>query len=418
MEITNGLDLIDPRSYAKQGVPHDIWTRLRRESPIHRCEPSGYESFWAITKHADICEISKQPDRFLNGRGIIVMNDDQVKIRASGQGIAAMRTIIEMDPPEHRKFRKVASPSFTPRAIRALDEVVQASARNIVDKLAGKTGEGECDFATDVAAAHPLRVLSTILGVPRDTEPEILRLTNQLFGADDPDMRREGDDPQKVALELGLELFKLFNEIIEDRRAHPRDDLATVLATAIIDGEPMGPMETVGYYLITFTAGHDTTKNALAGGMRAFLDHPEQLEKLKRNPGLVKSAVEEIVRWSVPVNYMKRTAAFDLELRGQKIREGDNLVLFYASANRDEDIFEDPFDFRVDRTPNPHLGFGIGEHFCIGSHLARKSQHALWSELSRRLEWVELAGEPEQIHSSFVVGLKRLPIRYRITKAA
>ena len=418
MEITNGLDLIDPRSYAKQGVPHDIWTRLRRESPIHRCEPSGYESFWAITKHADICEISKQPDRFLNGRGIVVMNDDQVKIRASGQGIAAMRTIIEMDPPEHRKFRKVASPSFTPRAIRALDEVVQASARNIVDKLAGKTGEGECDFATDVAAAHPLRVLSTILGVPRETEPEILRLTNQLFGADDPDMRREGDDPQKVALELGLELFKLFNEIIEDRRAHPRDDLATVLATAIIDGEPMGPMETVGYYLITFTAGHDTTKNALAGGMRAFLDHPEQLEKLKRNPGLVKSAVEEIVRWSVPVNYMKRTAAFDLELRGQKIREGDNLVLFYASANRDEDIFEDPFDFRVDRTPNPHLGFGIGEHFCIGSHLARKSQHALWSELSRRLEWVELAGEPEQIHSSFVVGLKRLPIRYRITKAA
>ena len=418
MEITNGLDLIDPRSYAKQGVPHDIWTRLRRESPIHRCEPSGYESFWAITKHADICEISKQPDRFLNGRGIIVMNDDQVQIRASGQGIAAMRTIIEMDPPEHRKFRKVASPSFTPRAIRALDEVVQASARNIVDKLAGKTGEGECDFATDVAAAHPLRVLSTILGVPRETEPEILRLTNQLFGADDPDMRREGDDPQKVALELGLELFKLFNEIIEDRRAHPRDDLATVLATAIIDGEPMGPMETVGYYLITFTAGHDTTKNALAGGMRAFLDHPEQLEKLKRNPGLVKSAVEEIVRWSVPVNYMKRTAAFDLELRGQKIREGDNLVLFYASANRDEDIFEDPFDFRVDRTPNPHLGFGIGEHFCIGSHLARKSQHALWSELSRRLEWVELAGEPEQIHSSFVVGLKRLPIRYRITKAA
>jgi len=418
VEITNGLDLIDPRSYAKQGVPHDIWTRLRRESPIHRCEPSGYESFWAITKHADICEISKQPDRFLNGRGIIVMNDDQVKIRASGQGIAAMRTIIEMDPPEHRKFRKVASPSFTPRAIRALDEVVQASARNIVDKLAGKTGEGECDFATDVAAAHPLRVLSTILGVPRETEPEILRLTNQLFGADDPDMRREGDDPQKVALELGLELFKLFNEIIEDRRAHPRDDLATVLATAIIDGEPMGPMETVGYYLITFTAGHDTTKNALAGGMRAFLDHPEQLEKLKRKPGLVKSAVEEIVRWSVPVNYMKRTAACDLELRGQKIREGDNLVLFYASANRDEDIFEDPFDFRVDRTPNPHLGFGIGEHFCIGSHLARKSQHALWSELSRRLEWVELAGEPEQIHSSFVVGLKRLPIRYRITKAA
>jgi cytochrome P450 len=417
VEITNGSDLIDPRYYAQHGAPHDIWTRLRRESPVHRCEPSGYESFWAITKHQDICEISKHPERFLNGRGIVVLNDDQVKIRSSGEGLAAMRTIIEMDPPEHRKFRKVASPSFTPRAMKALAGVVQESARSIVDKLAGKTGEGECDFATDVAAAHPLRVLSTILGVPREMEPEILRLTNQLFGAEDPDLKREGDDPEKVAMELGLELFNLFNGVIEDRRGHPRDDLATVLATATIDGEPMGPMETVGYFLITFTAGHDTTKNALAGGMHAFLEHPKELEKLKHDPDLVKPAVEEIVRWSTPVNYMKRTAACDLDLHGQKIREGDNLALFYASANRDEDIFEAPFDFRVDRTPNPHLGFGIGEHFCIGSHLARQSQHALWGELSRRIEFVEAAGEPEQIHSNFVVGLKRLPIRYRIAPA-
>jgi len=340
-----------------------------------------------------------------------------MKIRASGEGLAAMRTIIEMDPPEHRKFRKVASPSFTPRAVKALDEAVLASARGIVDKLAGKTGEGECDFATDVAAAHPLRILSTILGVPRDMEPEILRLTNQLFGSDDPDLQRKGDDPEKIAMELGLELFQLFNGIIEDRRAHPKDDLATILATATIDGEPMGPMETVGYFLITFTAGHDTTKNALVGGMQAFLDHPEQMEKLKRESGIMKSAVEEIVRWTTPVNYMKRTAACDLEFRGQSIRDGDNLVLFYASANRDEEVFEDPFEFRVDRTPNTHLGFGIGEHFCIGAHLARKSQQALWAELSSRLESVELIGAAEQIHSSFVVGLKRLPIRYRIAPA-
>jgi len=391
VEITNGFDLIDPRYYAKNGAP-----------PVHRCEPAGYEPFWAITKHADICEISKNPDRFLSARGIVVLNDDQVKIRASGEGISAMRTIIEMDPPEHRKLRKVASPSFTPRAMKALSEAVQTSSRNIVDKLAGKTGEGECDFATDVAAAHPLRILSTILGVPRDMEPEILRLTNELFGAEDPDLKREGDDPQKVAMELGLELFNLFNGVIEDRRAHPKDDLATVLATAKIDGEPMGPMETVGYFLITFTAGHDTTKNALAGGMQAFLEYPKELEKLKRNPDLLKPAVEEIVRWTTPVNYMKRTAACDLDLHGQKIREGDNLALF---------------EFHVDRWPNPHLGFGIGEHFCIGSHLARQSQHAMWSELSRRLEFVELAGEPEQIHSNFVVGLKRLPIRYRIAPA-
>jgi cytochrome P450 len=295
-----------------------------------------------------------------------------------------------------------------------VDEAVQTSARELVDKLAGATGEGECDFATDVAAAHPLRILSTILGVPREAEPDILRLTNQLFGADDPDLQREGDDPKQAIMELGLELYQLFSKIIEDRRAHPRDDLATLLANGTVDGEPMGPMETVGYYLITFTAGHDTTKNALVGGMRAFLDHPDELAKLQRDPRLLKPAVEEIVRWTAPVNYMKRTTARDVELRGREIRKGENLVLFYASANRDEEVFEDPFAFRVDRQPNPHLGFGIGEHFCLGANLARKSQHALWRELSRRLEWVEPAGEAEHIHSSFVVGLKRLPIRYRI----
>jgi len=418
MTITDGLDLVDPGSYAARGAPHDVWTRLRRESPVHRCEPSGYEHFWAITRHAHVCEISKRPDLYLNRRGIVVLNDLQRRLRDSGEGLAAMRTIIEMDPPEHRDYRKVASPWFTPRAVERVEEAVRRSARELVDALAGETGEGECDFATDVAAAHPLRILSTILGVPRESEPEILRLTNELFAADDPDLQRKGEDREKALRELGLELFQLFSGIIEDRRAHPRDDLATLLANGTIDGRPMGPMETVGYYLITFTAGHDTTKNALVGGMKAFLEHPEELAKLKRQPQLVKAAVEEIVRWSTPVNYMKRTAARDLELGGRKIREGDNLALFYASANRDEEVFEDPFAFRVDRRPNPHLGFGIGEHFCLGANLARKSQHALWSELARRLEWVGPAGDPQHIRSSFVVGLKSLPIRYRIAPAS
>jgi cytochrome P450 len=216
-------------------------------------------------------------------------------------------------------------------------------------------------------------------------------------------------------MELGMELFQLFGKIIEDRRAKPRDDLASLLANAEVDGAPMGPMETFGYYLITFTAGHDTTKNALAGGMCALVENQDELEKLKRDPSLVDSAVEEIVRWTTPVNYMKRTAAQDCEIRGQKIKQGDQLGLFYASANRDEDVFEDPFSFRVDRRPNRHLGFGIGEHFCLGAHLARRSQRAIFRELATRIEWVELAGEPEHIASSFVVGLKHLPLRYRIS---
>ncbi|MCG8587804.1 MAG: cytochrome P450 [Proteobacteria bacterium] len=417
MEITDGFELVDHATYGREGPPHALWARLRAESPVHPCRPQGYEPFWAITRHADVSDISKRPDDFLNAPGIVLMNEHQQKLRASGDGVAAMRTIIEMDPPEHRSYRKVASPWFSPRAVGRVDEEVQTSAREIVNQLAGSTGEGECDFATDVATAHPLRILSAILGLPREAEPKILRLTNELFAAEDPDLQRAGEDRQKAAKELGLEMFQLFSEIIEDRRANPQDDLATVLANGKIDGQPMGPMETVGYYLITFTAGHDTTKNALAGGMHALLQHPDELAKLKRNPELVKPAIEEIVRWTAPVNYMKRTAACEAEIRGQRIQKGDNLVLFYASANRDEEVFEDPFSFRVDRKPNPHLGFGIGEHFCLGANLARKSQIALWQELAPRLEALEPAGDPEYISSSFVVGLKKLPIRYRITPA-
>jgi len=417
--ITDGLDLVSSHSYAEKGVPHDLWTRLRAESPVHPCAPGGFEPFWAITKHADICEISKQPGTFSSASGIAMITRAQdEEVRQQNQGFGAMRVIIEMDPPEHRSFRKVASPVFTPRAVQAMDDVIRTSARELVDRLAGETGEGECDFANDVAAAHPLRILSTMLGVPRESEPDILRLTNQLFAADDPDLQRKGEDRRQSLMELGLEFYQLFDGIIQDRRANPRDDLASLLANGKVGGEPMGMMETLGYYLITFSAGHDTTKNALVGGMRALLEHPEQLEKLRRNPELVDSAVEEVVRWTSPVNHMKRKLSRDYELRGQKLKAGDWVVMFYASANRDEEVFDAPFEFRIDRKPNPHLGFGVGEHFCLGAHLARRSQRALFRELAQRLEWAELAGEPEQIHSAFVVGLKKLPIRYRMKPAA
>jgi cytochrome P450 len=419
MSITDGFDLVSSHAYATKGVPHHLWTRLRTESPVHWCTPAGFEPFWAITKHADICEISKQPDVFSSSSGIaMVRQSEEEQIRQQNQGFGAMRVIIEMDPPEHRSYRSVTSPVFTPRAVKAMDETIRTSAREIVDRLAGETGEGECDFANDVAAAHPLRILSTMLGVPRESEPDILRLTNQLFASDDPDLQREGEDRTQALAALGLEFYQLFDKIIQDRRANPSDDLASLLANAQIDGEPMGLTETLGYYLITFSAGHDTTKNALVGGMRALLENPDQFERLKRQPELLDSAVEEVVRWTSPVNHMKRKVTRDYELRGQKLQAGDTVVMFYASANRDEEVFEAPFEFRIDRNPNRHLGFGIGEHFCLGANLARRSQRALLSELAGRMEWAELAGEPEQIHSAFVVGLKKLPMRYRIQPAA
>lgn len=416
MSITDGFELVDPHYYGDNGPPHDIWTQLRNESPVHWCDNEQLHPFWAITRHADICTISKQPDLFLSYPGIMLVPADRDIDRS--EGIGAMRTIIEMDPPQHRSYRKVASPWFTPRALNRLDAEIEKSARELVDRLAGDGGEGECDYATDVAAAHPLRILSTALGIPREMEPEILRLTNQLFALEDDELGRPGEDRDQAALALGLELFQLLNPIIEDRKQNPRDDLASLLANGVVDGEPMGQMETLGYYLITFTAGHDTTKNALAGGMAALMDNPDQLDKLQKNPDLVPSAVEEIVRWASPVNFMRRTAARDTELHGQKIKEGDHLGMFYCSANRDESLFDEPFRFRIDRDPNPHLGFGVGEHFCLGSHLARRSQRALLDELVRRLEWVEPSGDREWIKSSFVVGFKHLPVRYKLRPAA
>jgi cytochrome P450 len=416
MTITNGDELIDSAYYAEHGPPHAIWTRLRAESPVHRCEPKDFQPFWAVTKYDDIITISTQPDRFINAPGITVLRpDDEKTLNASA--FASMRVIITMDPPEHHDVRAIAAPVFTPRGISTLDAEIARSAREIVDQMAGDSGEGECDFATDVATAHPLRILSSMLGVDRSQEADILRITNQLFAFEDPELQRDAADRSTALVELAMEAYTMFDGIIQGRRRCPRDDLASALANGCVHGEQLGMMETMGYYLIVFSAGHDTTKNALVGGMRAFIENPGELVKVQRDPSLIDRAVEEVVRWTSPVNYMKRTAVEDIELRGQQISAGDALVLFYASANRDEDVFDDPFTFRVDRPATRNLGFGFGEHFCLGANLARRSQRALWLELLSRLEHIELAGEPQQIQSSFVVGLKHLPVRYRLRPA-
>jgi cytochrome P450 len=412
MTITDGRELVDPEFYGQHGPPHEIWTRLRAESPVHWCEVPGVEPFWAITRHADICSISRQPDKFLSEPGITLFPTDREINRS--EGIGAMRVVITMDPPEHRQVRKVASPWFTPRALRRIDAAVEESARALVDELAGETGEGETDLAMGMAVRHPLRILATALGVPREQEPKILELSNRLFAPDDPELG--SGNTQEDFLKLGQEFLELFLPIVENRRAHPTDDLASVLANGRVDGEPMGPMETLGYYLIVFNAGHDTTKNALAGGFRALIEHPVQFDKVRRDLSRAPDAVEEILRWTSSVNYMKRTAARDVEVGGQKIREGDALVLFYASGNRDESVFVEPFTFEIDRKPNRHVAFGHGEHFCMGSHLARRSQRAIVEELARRVEHWEIVGDPEWIRASFVVGLKHLPVRYRIAR--
>ncbi|MEC7577710.1 MAG: cytochrome P450 [Actinomycetota bacterium] len=409
-------DLINASAYGQNGVPHKLWTHLRKESPVYWYAQRGHTPFWAITKHEDIMEVSSQPDIFSNeAGGIIVLNEAQIQSfieGGSGSPLAQMKTIITMDPPEHRSYRKVASGYFTPRGVTNLDEIVKSSAAAIFDEL---PDEGEVDFIETIAQKHPLRVLATILGINEEQEERLLVITQELFGGEDPDMQRQGEDREAARKELGMEFYMLFDEIIKDRRACPRDDLATMLANAeLSDGCPLGQLETLGYYLIVFTAGHDTTRNALSGAISAFLDHPDQFERLRQDPSLSKSAVDEIVRWTTPVNYMKRQAVQDYELRGQKIKAGEELALFYCSANRDEDVFEDPFTFDIGRSPNRHLGFGWAEHYCLGAHLAKASMKALTEEMVRRIEWMEPNGERTFISSNFVVGLKTLPVKYKL----
>jgi len=407
----DGLELVSPKRYAEVGYPHEIWTRLRREDPVAYFDPPGYRGFWAITKHSDIGEISKQPDKFLSAPRLTIAREELERMQ--DQGGPPPRTLVNMDPPEHREYRKLASPWFTPRNLRILEERMEASARELADKLMAK---GACDFVSDVAALHPLRLIAHLFGVAEEDEPFVLKATNEVFGSEDPEFQRTGNRLQD-GMALWGELLQFFAKISTDRKANPRDDLASVLANADVGGKEIGGLELFGYYLIVLTAGHETTRNAISGGMLALIEHPEALRRLQQDPALCATAADEIIRWTTPVNHFVRTATSDYELRGKNIKKGDSLALFYASANRDEEVFDAPFEFRVDRDPNPHLAFGIGEHFCLGANLARMEIRVLLAELLPRLTSVELAGSPERLASSFVGGVKHLPIRYEIGPA-
>lgn len=405
------LDVISAVQYGTKGYPHDAWTRLRREAPVCWMEPPSYKPFWAITKHADIVEISKQPDKFRSAGRFILFPD-----LGGGQSAQEMaenpplRMLVNQDPPEHRDFRGLVAKWFTPRSVGRLEPRLEEITHEIFDEL---VGEGECDFVNAIAARQPLRMITEILGIPREKEDFVLRITNENFGIEDSEFAREGESREERLAFIG-EAFAFLGEILESRRREPREDLATVLAQATLRGEAVPQFELFSLLFLIMVAGHDTTRNAISSGLLALLEHPDEFQKLRRNPSLVDRAADEIVRWTTPVIHFVRTASEDYQLRGQTIRKGDSTALFYASANRDEEVFEDPFSFRIDRSPNPHLGFGIGEHFCLGSHLARMDLRVFFRQLVDRVESIELAGPVELLHASFVGGPKRMPIRYRI----
>jgi cytochrome P450 len=409
------LDIISNQGFGMHGYPHAAWARLRREAPLFWNTKHVQNPFWAVTKHADVVAISKQPDLFHNGPRLAVIPGLQVTA-APGEGGGFARHLLNMDPPEHAQYRKLVSHRFTPRGLARMTHDIETITKDLLDAMAGDGSEQTGEFVRQLSAPLPLNVLAELLGVPRDMWPEMFRWTNQIAGATDPEYQG-GKDAGAAADDARNQLFAYFARVAVERRKTPGDDIASVISNARLDGEPLPIFEMLSYYFLLVVAGNETTRNAMTGGLLALIEHPDEWRKLRANPALVDSAVEEIVRWTTPVIQFCRTPIRDVEIRGTKIRAGENLCLLYPSANRDEEIFDDPFSFRVDRTPNRHLAFGIGEHFCLGANLARLELRVVFRHLVERLEYVELAGPVERLHSSFLGGVKRMPLRWRIRPA-
>jgi cytochrome P450 len=409
------IDIVGNDTFAEHGYPHEAWALLRREAPVFWYERPGVVPFWAVTKHEDIVRVSRQPKLFQNAPRLAAFPEFEAEGEPDEGDFA--RHLLNMDPPEHGRYRRLVSSYFTPRALQRLTASVGEISREILDRFACDGGERESDFVTEVAARLPLAVLADMLGVPRDDWELLFEWTNETIGATDPEYQK-GTTAEETAERSRIALFEYFVKLAEARRARPAEDLVSVLANAELDGGPIPPFELLSYFFLLVVAGNETTRNGISGGLLALLEHPEELERLRSEATLLDPAVEEILRWTTPVIQFARTALEDAEVRGQKIRAGESLILFYPSANRDEDVFDEPFRFRIDRNPNPHLAFGIGEHRCLGANLARLELQVIFRQLIDRFEHVELAGTVERLRSSFVGGIKHIPIRYRIRPAA
>lgn len=406
--------LTDPAAYGDQRI-FEAYRWLRAHQPLGVASRRGFNPFWVVTRHADVQTVSQQTQLFRSSdRPVALLSAKaEARIEAATGGPGLLRALVQMDAPDHPKFRALTQKWFTPGNLRSLEASIRAIARTYVDRLAER--DGRCDFVSEVALGFPLRVIMTILGVDPEDEPKMLRLTQEFFGTKDPDNARKGTQDGVAALsDVVGEFGEFFSAIVADRRANPCDDLASLIANAQVDGQAISDLDALSYFVTIATAGHDTTSSSSAGGMWALCDHKDQFDRLKADPALLPGFVDEAIRWTTPVKHFMRSAAADTELNGRAIKRGDWLMLCYASANRDEAVFQDPDAFRIDRSPNRHLAFGYGPHLCLGQYLAKLEMRILFEELLRRISSIELDGPGAMTSSWFVNGPKRLPIRCRL----
>ncbi|QOZ29402.1 Cytochrome P450-terp [Bradyrhizobium ivorense] len=410
--------LVDPVAYADHRI-HDSYRWLRANNPLGIARVERFEPFWVVTKHAQIQAVSRQNELFHNADRATTLTPEAVveRIRKITGGPNLVRSLVQMDAPDHPKYRALTQGWFMPNNLGKFEARVRQIARATVQRMLDKGGA--CDFVDDVALGYPLHVIMEILGVPEADEPRMLKLTQELFGPQDPDTARirealSAEQYSGMMQAVVADFSAYFRTITEDRRRNPRDDLSTVIANAKIGGEYLPELDATSYYIIVATAGHDTTSSSTAGAIWALAEDPAEFAKVKANPELIPGLVDEAIRWMTPVKHFMRSATADTELGGRRIAKGDWLMLCYASGNRDEEVFEDPYRFRSDRKPNRHVAFGYGAHLCLGQYLAKLEMRILFEELLPRLKSLSLDGEVKMTQAYFVNGPKKLPIRFEV----
>jgi cytochrome P450 len=384
---------------AERPVP---WTA---ELPIPGLNLPVGPGYWSLTRHADILEASRRPELFSSARGATSI---QTLPREFNEFFGGM---INMDDPRHGAQRRIVSRGFTPRALAQLEQGVRRRAVQMIDRVIEK---GECDFVAEIAAPLPLEIICDLMGIPESQTEMVFQNTNRILGLGDPDLVSEDQDLLAAALRAGAELAALMKEMAEDRRRRPRRDLTSVLLDAELEGGALSNEDLTSFFILLVVAGNETTRNAISHGMKALCDHPDERRRWAADfDGLAASAVEEIVRWASPVIFMRRNLTRDTELFGPAMKEGDKVVLWYASGNRDEAVFREPHRFDLGRAPNPHVGFGgPGPHFCLGANLARREIRVVFEQIFARLPDLEITGPPARLESNFIHGIKRMPCAF------
>jgi len=407
-----GIDLTDPRTFAG-GIPHDAFARLRREAPVvwhpeHPDGPGKGAGFWSVTRHADVVEVNRDAQAMSSAVAGNMIFDTQ-----GIEGSEETRMLVHMDPPQHTRYRLLVNRGFTPRMISRLEDFMVEIAARTLDRVIDR---GEADFVEDIAAELPIQVIAQLMGVGEEDRPKVFELSNRLIGFDDPEL---GGDDLASAEKAGFAMYEIANRLGTTKRAaldagEAPTDIAGTLLQAEVDGERLTELEYDMFFLLLTVAGNETTRTAIAQGMLAFIDDPEQWERLRDDRSLLPTAVDEILRYSTPIMNFRRTATSDGEIGDQSVQEGDKVVIWYASANFDDEVFDDPITFDVARTPNEHVTFGGGgPHFCLGANLARLELRVMFDQLLDRLPLPELAGPVDRLHSNFNHGLKRMPVRWR-----